>query len=288
MLLYISQNARFRLRLDLTSTVFLALFCSVFTALSGCRCSCEPPSQTGTQQIFQKKDCAQASVSLNVPMCRQEKDLWCWAASGQMCMQYLSMQVCQCDEADQMLIPTNVLFSPTFCCDGGHTCSPEPCNCITPPVSCPSACPIFCDERGWPPFDAYHVSYLVTDSAVPLTFEQLTEQIGCDSLPVVFSWAYDGSPGKGHIMVATGYYTTSAGIQMICINNPAPPQSDPSAPGSGIGYDPQIAITYNEYVSSNTYYTHWKDFYSLSYQPNVQSSPAISGRSGKFKYLPKQ
>lgn len=58
--------------------------------------------------------------SLNVTLHPQETGMWCWAASGQMVMDYLGHDVAQCVQA-------NNRFSRTDCCQGG------PCpgvNCV--------------------------------------------------------------------------------------------------------------------------------------------------------------
>jgi hypothetical protein len=58
------------------------------------------------------------SFTLDVPLDPQKTSMWCWAASGEMCMDFLGGNVEQCDEA-------NKEFSRTDCCN-----NPTPGDCI--------------------------------------------------------------------------------------------------------------------------------------------------------------
>ncbi len=117
--------------------------------------------------------------------------MWCWAASGKMCMGFLGKSVEQCDEA-------NKEFGRTDCC--GH---PVPGDCI---------------NGGWPEFAKYQFSAVHTSDQA-LSWEQLREQIGCKGKPVAFTWHWIG--GGGHMMVAKGYYT-SKGNNYVRRDNPLP------------------------------------------------------------------
>ena len=62
----------------------VSLFCLAAALLcNGCTCTPEP--------------LASQAVSLR----GQETPVWCWAASGEMCMDFLGTDVSQCDEANK-------------------------------------------------------------------------------------------------------------------------------------------------------------------------------------------
>ena len=88
--------------------------------LSGC---CRPNSTIGSQ-----------AVNLHA----QQTNMWCWAASGQMVMEFLGVNVTQCDEA-------NKRFSHTDCCN-----TPTPEDCV---------------NGGWPEFDKYGFTFQKTSDA---------------------------------------------------------------------------------------------------------------------------
>jgi hypothetical protein len=134
-------------------------------------------------------------ASLPVPLRPQETGMWCWAASGQMCMEYLGTTVQQCDEANRE-------FGLTDCCD-----NPVPNACI---------------NGGWPEFDKYGFTFTRTSHAA-VGWSDMQQEISCNSRPIAFSWAW--TSGGGHMMVAVGYVVI-AGTNYVAIN-------DPWAPGVG-------------------------------------------------------
>ena len=121
----------------------------------------------------------------------QETPVWCWAASGEMCMDFLGTDVSQCDEA-------NKRFGRTDCCN-----SPRPAACV---------------NTGWPEFEKYGFTYNRT-SNTPLTWAQLKEQIYCKKKPFAFSWHWSG--GGGHMMVVKGYAEID-GTNYVYYDNPLP------------------------------------------------------------------
>jgi len=173
---------------------------------------CTPPAQT----------------SLAVTLRPQETGMWCWAASGQMVMQYHGVNVAQCTQA-------NNRFGRSDCCN-----TPTPQACIS---------------GGWPEFDKYGFSFTRTSNTA-LTWDQLRAEIAdsesCGNRPFAFTWHWPG--GGGHMMVAIGYDTVD-GVNYVEIN-------DPWAPNVG---DHRF-ITYDFYVESPGDHTHWDDFYEV--QPN--------------------
>ena len=129
--------------------------------------------------------------SLAVPMKAQETAYWCWAAVGEMCMDFLGTDVSQCDQA-------NKRFGRTDCCN-----SPTPGPCL---------------NGGWPEFAKYNFTFSQTTNTA-LSWSQLTEQIYCKEKPVAFVWHWDG--GGGHIQVARGYATLDSG-SYVFVNDPMP------------------------------------------------------------------
>ncbi len=167
--------------------------------------------------------------SLPVTSHPQETSMWCWAASGQMVMDYLGNNVAQCTQA-------NNRFGRTDC----------PCAQCTNPIPNPP-----CVIGGWPEFDKYGFTFKRT-SDTALSFATMRTEISqnskCGKRPVAYSWHWNG--GGGHMMVATGYVTVS-GTDYVAI-------TDPWAPCTG---DSRI-LTYSAYVSGPGY-THWDDFYEV-------------------------
>jgi hypothetical protein len=136
--------------------------------------------------------CFRAKSSLPVPLLAQQTSLWCWAASGQMVMNYLGGSVDQGDEA-------NKEFSRGDCSN-----APTPGACV---------------QGGWPEPDKYGFTFdRTSDSA--LTWDQVKRQVCCGKKPFAFSWHWTG--GGGHMMVAIGYSTQGTDTY-VKVNDPWPP-----------------------------------------------------------------
>ncbi len=130
--------------------------------------------------------------STNVILRAQQTNMWCWAASGQMVMEFLGKNVSQCDEADKR-------FSHNDCCN-----SPTPAPCI---------------QGGWPEFDKYGFAFQTT-SDTALSWDELRAEIATHNRPFAFSWHWIG--GGGHMMVVRGFLTVD-GKRFVSINDPWPP-----------------------------------------------------------------
>jgi len=122
----------------------------------------------------------------------QETGMWCWAASAQMCMQFLGANVDQCTQA-------NNEFGRNDCCN-----SPVPNDCV---------------NGGWPEFDKYSFTSNRTSNTA-LSWDALKKQIYCKKKPVAFSWHWTG--GGGHVMVVTGYAVIN-NEKYLFINDPWSP-----------------------------------------------------------------
>lgn len=171
-----------------------------------------------------------ASYVLAVPLDAQQTSMWCWAAGGEMTMDFLGGAVDQCDEA-------NKRFNRTDCCN-----NPVPAACV---------------NGGWPEYAKYNFSADETTWGTALSWSQLAEQIHCKKKPVAFAWGWEG--GGGHLMVAAGY---ASSVQKWVLNdNPWPPPNwDSSNPAGG----DQSWITYDYFVASPGSHVHWRDYYNIT------------------------
>ena len=167
--------------------------------------------------------------SLKVTLRPQKTDMWCWAASGEMVMEYFGKLVDQCTQAYNR-------FGRSDCC-----MSPTPKECIV---------------GGWPEFEKYGFVYKTTVNAA-LSWENVEGQlaphvasINCGSSPFAFTWRWIG--GGGHMMVATGYKIDSDGKRYVFVNNPWEPN---------VG-NTQIML-YDVYVEQADDHTHWNDYYDV-------------------------
>src|SRR5579864_8930494 len=188
----------------------------------GAQLSCEPP----------------AELMLPVKLIPQDVTNWCWAASGEMAMQFLGNDVRQCDQA-------NLEFDSTkkSCCIDEDSAT--------------------CNAGSWPRFARYHFSFSRTCREA-ISWSDLKDQIACKKAPVVFSWIWgrqDSQPvndiaceragRKGHMMVARGFAETD-GQRLIYVLDP---------------WEPKIGatktITYEEFAGTSDDHHHWNDFYNL-------------------------
>lgn len=188
--------------------------------------------------------CCHVALVGSLPVQRhpQETSNWCWAASGQMVMDYLSHNVSQCTEA-------NNRFGRTDCCNIDLCPSPTETPQYDRNMNC-----IGCPCPGWPEFDKYGFTFKRTHDTA-LSWEDLRTQISnepnCKRKPFAFSWHWSG--GGGHMMVVKGYLTLANTNYVVIL--------DPWAPCVG---DERI-ITYADFVQSAGNWTHWDDFYDITY-----------------------
>jgi len=132
-----------------------------------------------------------APYCLDVKLHPQDADNWCWAASGQMIMEYFGTNVLQCDQA------TNV-FKPHVCCN-----RPVPADCDKP-------------ER---PQFAGNYGFACQPVNGALKWKVLSREILQNRRPVAFSWLWH--KGGGHIMVAYGCLTEEK-IDYVFVRDPGP------------------------------------------------------------------
>ncbi len=207
--------------------IFLILLMVAISAIStACPCVCKP-ALVG---------------SLAVPLHPQETSNWCWAASGQMVMDYLGHSVSQCAQA-------NHLFSRTDCC----TIDLCPVPTEAPQYDTLGNC-IGCACGGWPEFGNWGFNSTRTSDKA-LTWDQVKNEISnepcCSKRPFTFTWHWPG--GGGHTMVAKGYLSLSGVNYVVML--------DPWSPCVG----DETIITYDFYNTASTHHTHWDDFYEITY-----------------------
>jgi len=168
--------------------------------------------------------------------------MWCWAASGQMVMDYLGHSPSQCLQA-------NNLFDRKDC----------PCTQCPPPVKSRSqpvkSNPPPCVQGGWPELERYGFNFKNRCNA-SLSWDELREQISseryCKKTPVLFSWRYRG--GGGHMMVAIGYKTIDGKNYVEIL--------DPLVPCTGNS----TFIPYDVYANGpDRRHRHWHDYYDITY-----------------------
>lgn len=171
-----------------------------------------------------------ADKVLGISFRGQETRQWCWAASGQMIMEFLgaTVDIRQCIQACNQ-------FNCSTCCS-----KPTPENCIA---------------GGWPEFDKYGFSAASSGNA--LSWKGLVAEIDAGR-PVAFAWRWldnNGLPtNTGHMLVAYGY-STADGMKTVRVWDSLPV-------GSGEAKD----MSYEDFVAGNDYgadYVHWRDYYGI-------------------------
>jgi hypothetical protein len=171
----------------------------------------------------------QLPVELKVCKRPQATTQWCWAASGQMVMEYLGTNVSQCDQANARFPAAN------------NTCCGAPTSrvCNRPQVA---------DYHKW------GFNFQKTNNAA-LSKKQVMNEID-NNRPFTFTW-YSPTGQWSHTMVAIGYTTESDQLFVIC-NNPLPVRT-----GS------KRTLKYGEFVEGIDYantgdaYQHLEDYYFI-------------------------
>jgi hypothetical protein len=182
------------------------------------------------------------TCSLPIPLRPQETSMWCWAASGEMVMEFVQpgLDVKQCEEA-------NAYYSRTDCCG-----SPVPNPCI--------------NGGGWDVLAKYGFSFNRKDWSA-LSWDELKNQI-CANKPVMFAWHWDG--GGGHMMVVTGLSENIFSQRYVHINNPWPP-------GAG---DTQV-ISYDAWIDGDGY-SFWAVYYDIQKKLIKILPPLLVEKKWKF------
>jgi hypothetical protein len=138
-----------------------------------------------------------ARATLAVELRAQETEWWCWAATGQMTMEFFGKEVSQSVQAD-------LAFRRTDC---GQKPVPRPC--------------VRGGEITIRPFGFTHE--VITR---PLTPEGIIRQIHFLHKPIPFAWRFPG--GGGHAALAVGYFIEEDGDFFVeCLDPYPPPGKNP-------------------------------------------------------------
>ena len=202
-----------------------------------------------------REACQERTLSLRYSP--QASSQWCWAASGEMTMEWLGDEpnrVCQCRQAEQVL--------------GVAGCCATPGSCV-PAADASSRC----DAARWPAFverpDSYAFDYKTTCDALsmrqddgqceaqPLPWLTLSAEI-CAGRPVLAAFRSRGSV-RGHMVVVKGFSTH--GGRRVLVADPkrlCPPDRDCEGE-----LDEGFWISYDEYVAGWDGLVHWVDFFGI-------------------------
>ncbi len=202
-----------------------------------------------------REACHERTLSLRyVP---QSGRNWCWAASGQMVMEFLgerASRACQCRQAQAVL-------GASGCCAAAGSCAPA------------SEVPPRCDAPRWPAFvekaDLYAFAYRTTcddlplrqdDAACdarPIPWRDLTVEI-CAGRPVIASFRAAGA-SVGHTLVVKGI--SAHGGRRVLLADPAT-LCPPGRACEG-ELDEGFWVSYDEYAAGWDGRTHWVDFHGI-------------------------
>ena len=130
---------------------------------------------------------------LAVALRPQEWPRWCWAACGEMAMEFLGRRVRQCEQVNMHFAG---MLGELDCC-----ATPEKCQ----------------DYAGYPDFGKF--GFACTETFSPLDWEGVRAQIYGEGKPFVYSYARLGGE---HMVVAVGYAESAAGDRFLIINDPEP------------------------------------------------------------------
>jgi len=202
--------------------------------------------------------CQERTLSLRYAP--QASTQWCWAASGEMTMEWLGDEpnrACQCRQAEQVL-------GVAGCCAAPGSCTPA------------ADAPARCDAPRWPAFverpDSYAYEYRTTCDALPdrqddiqcdakpLDWLSLTAEL-CAGRPVIAALHSPGSP-RGHTVVVKGF-STHGGRRVLVVDPKRLCPPDRDCEGE---LDEGFWLTYDEYVSGWGGLSHWVDFYGLRHR----------------------
>jgi hypothetical protein len=187
----------------------------------------------------------------------QADSQWCWAASGQMIMEFLGEQAdqaCQCRQAQAVL-------GVTGCCAAARSCL------LAADV------PARCDAPRWPAFvekpDVYGFDYRTTCDALPgrqddegcaarpIGWRELSVEI-CAGRPVIASFRSPGS-AVGHTLVVKGF-STHPDRRVLLVD---PAQLCPPGRDCEGELDEGFWVSYDEYATGWDGRVHWVDFYGI-------------------------
>lgn len=206
-----------------------------------------------------REACQERSLSLRYAP--QESGAWCWAASGQMVMDWLgetAERTCQCRQAER-------LSGVTACCAPSGAC-----------VRAAEA-PPGCDDARWPAFvdrpDLYRFQFKTTCDALPgrhaddacdakpLGWQELAAEI-CAGRPVLAALRVAESP-VGHVVVVKGISTRP--YRRVLVVDPK--QLCPRGRDCEGELDEGFWLSYDEFAAGWDGRSHWVDFHGIRRAP---------------------
>lgn len=196
---------------------------------------------------------AQIYVQLDVPLIGQQTNSWCWAASGEMVMQWFAVSVQQCTQATAQFEQNTGVD----CC-----AQPTPGGCI---------------RGGQVEIGLYGFTYQQLGDSSWLSEGQVEAQLYAQNEPWILN---PHGNGFGHVTVGTGFYNLAPGAFLIGVNDPWP--ANPSFNGMGQATGPtqgQFYLeSYAEYAAGyweGNAHTEGYDLYNINPPPPRFFLPAI-------------
>jgi hypothetical protein len=171
-------------KLGLATTVGVALLC--VPAVGAWWLGVQQPTPAATP------DKSPDRWSLPVTLRAQETEVWCWAATGQMTMEFLGKPVSQGDQA-------NLKFKRN--------------DCAGQPIPRP------CAQGGSVTLSPYGFAFDMANQ--PLSEEEVVRQIYGLRKPIPFAWQFPG--GGGHASLVVGYAKSKDGTFLVECLDPWPP-----------------------------------------------------------------
>jgi hypothetical protein len=220
-----------------------------------------------------REACQERTLSLRYSPQAGGAGYGCWAASGQMVMEWLGEEpevACQCRQAERVR-------GVKGCCASPRSCAPA------------SDAPGSCDEPRWPAFverpESYPFDYKTTCDGLPAR----QDDDGCDSRPIAWRdlaaelcagrpvLASFRSPGsaRGHMLVVKGFSTHPS--RRVLLVDPAalcPPGRDCEGE-----LDEGFWLSYEEFAAGWGGRIHWVDFYGIRRGSRPSRSPVSPRRA---------
>lgn len=195
--------------------------------------------------------------SLTLPITRiaQEESMWCWAAAGEMTMNYVNKvahpstttHISQCEQVTKDL--KNKYPGQTFDCCGNRSG--------------------ICKFTGsQPDYLGYHFKHKETAStdhpSAYLSWNEIRSEIGCKNRPIAFVWSYPGGGGvNGHVLVIVGYEMDGAEKFVIALNPKRNAKAEDEAIDFGDEPEARLRYTYDGYRLGTSSNKHLLDYYAI-------------------------
>lgn len=173
-------------------------------ATTGTAVPLDNPSKTitgdGEPGVTTTKQC---DLKFQINSARQETGSWCWVASAQLVVEYLTQK-----RVDQCALVTTA-FEPRLTEKQAESLKKyDCCDYLNGDLDAAGAIGGICDKGGWPEMilDVKGITYKKNDVRRGLDWDGLTEQI-CNDRPFIFVVQWSG--GGRHSSVGGGYHTTA-------------------------------------------------------------------------------